>query len=101
MVCSSAPGSWRRTGRRGCTRCATARNVIDIRNIGLMGAVELEPRPGKPGERAYDAMLKGCDKGIMLRITADTMAMSPPLIVTRAQIDEIVEIVGQVLDELD
>ena len=46
-------------------------------------------------------MLKGCDKGIMLRITADTLAMSPPLIVTRAQIDEIVAIVGEVLDELD
>ena len=76
-------------------------HVIDIRNIGLMGGDRAERAPGKPGERAYDAMLKGCDKGIMLRITADTIAMSPPLIVTRAQIDEIVAIVGQVLDELD
>ena len=47
-------------------------HVIDIRNIGLMGAVDLEPRPGKPGERAYDAMLPGCEKGVMLRITGDT-----------------------------
>ena len=45
------------------------RNVIDIRNIGLMGAVELSPRPGRPGERAYDAMLLGCEKGVMLRMS--------------------------------
>src|SRR5918994_4422485 len=76
-------------------------NVVDIRNIGLMGAIDLSPRPGKPGERAYDAMLLGCDKGVMLRITGDTIAMSPPLVVTREQIDEIVEIVGEVLEELD
>ena len=76
-------------------------HVIDIRNIGLMGAIELASRPGRPGARAYDAMLKGCDKGIMLRITGDTLAMSPPLIVSRAEIDEIVAMVGQVLDELD
>ena len=76
-------------------------NVIDIRNIGLMGAVELSPRPGKPGERGYDAMLKGCEKGIMLRITGDTIAMSPPLIVTKEQIDEIVGRVGEVIEELE
>ena len=77
------------------------RNVIDVRNIGLMGAVELSPRPGKPGERAYDAMLLGCEKGVMLRISADTIAMSPPLIVTEAQIDEMVGLLGEVLDELE
>ncbi len=76
-------------------------NVIDIRNIGLMGAVELAPRPGKPGERAYDAMLLGCEKGVMLRITADTIAISPPLIVSREQIDEMVGLLGEVLDELE
>jgi beta-alanine--pyruvate transaminase len=76
-------------------------NVVDIRNIGLMGAIDLSPRPGKPGERAYDAMLLGCDKGVMLRITGDTIAMSPPLVVTKEQIDEIVGIVGEVLDELE
>ena len=75
--------------------------MIDIRTIGLMGAVELAPRPGKPGERAYDAMMLGCEKGVMLRITADTIAMSPPLIVTREQIDEMVQLLGEVLDELD
>jgi beta-alanine--pyruvate transaminase len=75
-------------------------NVVDVRNIGLMGAIDLSPRPGKPGERAYDSMLLGCDKGVMLRITGDTIAMSPPLVVTKEQIDEIVGIVGGVLEEL-
>jgi beta-alanine--pyruvate transaminase len=75
-------------------------NVIDVRNIGLMGAVEVSARPGKPGERAYDAMLLGCEKGVMLRITADTIAMSPPLIVTPEQIDEMVGLLGEVLDEV-
>jgi beta-alanine--pyruvate transaminase len=76
-------------------------NVIDIRNIGLMGAIELSSRPGKPGERGYDAMLKGCDKGVMLRITGDTIAMSPPLVATREQIDEMIGLVGETIDELD
>lgn len=75
-------------------------HVIDIRNIGLMAAVELAARPGRPGERGYDAMLKACDKGLMLRITGDTIAMSPPLIVTREQIDAIMRLLGEVLDEL-
>jgi beta-alanine--pyruvate transaminase len=66
-----------------------------------MGAVELSARPGRPGERAYDAMLKGCEKGVMLRVTSDTIAMSPPLIVTAEQIDEMVGLLGEVLDELD
>ena len=66
-------------------------NVIDIRNIGLMGAVELSSRPGKPGHRAYDIMLEGFrEHDIMLRITGDTIALAPPLIVTKSQIDEIV-----------
>jgi beta-alanine--pyruvate transaminase len=75
-------------------------NVIDVRNIGLMGAVELSPRAGKPGERAYDAMLLACEKGLMVRVTGDTIALSPPLIVTREQVDEIVGRLGETLDEL-
>ncbi len=76
------------------------RHVIDIRNLGLMGAVEMSPRPGKVGDRAYDAMLLAFEKGMMTRITGDTIAMSPPLIVTREQIDEMVDTLGSVLDEV-
>jgi beta-alanine--pyruvate transaminase len=75
-------------------------NVIDVRNIGLMGAVELSARPGKVGERAYDAMCIGFEKGIMLRITGDTLAMSPPLPVTAGQIDEMIDMLSAILDEL-
>ena len=75
-------------------------NVIDIRNIGLMGAVELSSRPGKPGDRAYDAMALAFEKGAMLRITGDTLAMSPPLIVKKAEIDKAIDIVRATLREL-
>ena len=76
--------------------------MIDIRNIGLMGAVELEPRgPASPASAPTTPCSPGCEKGVMLRITADTIAMSPPLIVTEAQIDEMVGLLGEVLDELD
>ena len=75
-------------------------HVIDIRNIGLMGAVELSSRPGKAGERAYDAMITAFDKGAMLRITGDTIAMSPPLIVKKSEIDQAIDIVRATLREL-
>ena len=100
------PGPLRAVGRAGTLLGGAAprpqgrRHVIDIRNIGLMGGGRDEPRPGKVGERAYDAMLMAYEKGMMIRITGDTIAMSPPLIVTRAQIDEMVDTIGQVLDEV-
>ena len=77
------------------------RHVIDLRNIGLIGAVELEPRPGAPAQRAYDAMLKAGEKGLMIRVTGDIIAMSPPLTITRGQIDTIIEILRDTLRELD
>jgi len=77
------------------------RHVIDLRNIGLIGAVELEPRPGAPAQRAYDAMLKAGEKGLMIRVTGDIIAMSPPLTTTRGQIDTIIEILRDTLRELD
>jgi beta-alanine--pyruvate transaminase len=64
--------------------------VADIRTIGLVAGIDLDPIPGSPGKRAYDAMEKGFhDIGIMLRITADTIALSPPLIIKEEEIDEI------------
>ena len=66
--------------------------VADIRTIGLVAAIDLDPIAGTPGRRAYDAMEKGFhDHGIMLRITADTLALSPPLIISEQQITEIFE----------
>jgi beta-alanine--pyruvate transaminase len=66
-------------------------NVIDIRNFGLIGAVELEPRAGKPGTRAFDVFLKCFERGVMVRITGDVIALSPPLIIEPGQIAQIVE----------
>ncbi len=68
-----------------------APNVIDIRNCGLMGAIELEPRAGAPGKRAYEAFLKVFEAGVLIRFAGETLAFSPPLIVQKSQIDEIFE----------
>jgi beta-alanine--pyruvate transaminase len=65
--------------------------VIDIRNCGLMGAIELEPRAGAPGKRAYEAFLKVFEAGVLIRFAGETLAFSPPLIVQKSQIDEIFE----------
>ncbi|MDW8371604.1 MAG: aspartate aminotransferase family protein [Geminicoccaceae bacterium] len=75
-------------------------NVVDIRNIGLMGAIELAPRPGRPTERAYDAMVEAFERGLMIRVTGDTIALSPPLVVTREELDRIFDTLGAVLDRL-
>ena len=73
-------------------------NVLDIRTIGITAAIDLASRPDAVGKRAYDAMETGYhDHGIMLRITADTIALTPPLIATDAQIDEIIEKTGKAI----
>ena len=76
-------------------------NVIDIRNLGLMGAIELEPMPGKPTMRAFTAFLKAFEKNLVIRQTGDTIALSPALIVTKTQIDEIFSILSGILKKLD
>jgi beta-alanine--pyruvate transaminase len=68
-------------------------NVIDVRNVGLVGGVELAPIAGEPTKRAFGVFLDCYDKGVMLRTTGDIVAFSPPLIIEREQIDEIVDTV--------
>tara|TARA_R100001163_G_scaffold61847_1_gene52158 strand:- start:55 stop:1377 length:1323 start_codon:yes stop_codon:yes gene_type:complete len=75
-------------------------NVIDIRNMGLVAAVELAPRSGAPGERGYDAMVKAFNKGLMIRVTADIIALSPPLIAEKSHIDDMISMLGDVLKEV-
>ncbi len=77
-----------------------ASHVIDIRNIGMVGAIELEPIAGKPTARAFDAFLQAYDKGLLIRTTGDIIALSPPLIVEKSHIDFIVDTVGDVLKTL-
>jgi beta-alanine--pyruvate transaminase len=78
-----------------------ARHVIDIRNIGLVGAIELEPRPDAPGARAFDIFLDCFEAGVLVRQTGDIIALAPPLIVEKAEIDRMVETLGAALARTD
>lgn len=75
-------------------------NVIDVRNIGLAGAVELAPRCGAEGARGSDAYGAAFDRGVLVRATGDTLALAPPLIVAEDEIETIAAVLGSVLDEL-
>ena len=75
-------------------------NVIDIRNIGLVCGIELEPMPGKPTARAFEAFLRAYQKNLLIRTTGDTIALSPPLIVEKQQIDQMFETVREILKTL-
>jgi beta-alanine--pyruvate transaminase len=65
-------------------------NVIDIRNIGLTACVEFAPIPGKPGARGFDVFLKCFERGVLLRASGDIVPMSPPLIIDKQQIDQLI-----------
>jgi beta-alanine--pyruvate transaminase len=72
-------------------------NVIDVRAIGLVAGIELSSRPDAVGARGYDVMVDCFNHGLVLRNSGDSLAMSPPLIVERAQIDDMVSILGDAL----
>jgi beta-alanine--pyruvate transaminase len=76
-------------------------HVIDIRNLGLIGAVELESIPGKPTARAFQAFLDAYEKGVLIRTTGDIIAMSPPLIIEKQHIDQLLGTLADVLKALD
>ena len=76
-------------------------HVRDIRNIGLAAAVELEPRPGAPGARGAAAFERAFDRGVLLRATADTVAIAPALVASEEDVRAIVRVLAQVLGELD
>ena len=69
---------------------AGADTIIDIRNLGLVAGIELQPRADAPGARAMEVFHRCFDQGLLIRVTGDTIALSPPLIIEPAQIDEIV-----------
>ena len=76
-------------------------HVIDIRNIGLIGAIELAPIAGEPTKRAFSAFVKAFETGILIRTTGDIIAMSPPLIISKAQIDELIGTLAGILKTLE
>jgi beta-alanine--pyruvate transaminase len=72
--------------------------VLDIRCVGLTAGIDLASRPDAVGRRAYDAMVKAfTEENLVVRVTGDTLALTPPLIVSEAQIGEIFEKVGRVV----
>ena len=66
-------------------------NVVDVRNIGLVGGIELAPLPGEPAKRAFNVFLDCYEQGVLVRTTGDTVALSPPLIIEPGHIERIVE----------
>jgi beta-alanine--pyruvate transaminase len=75
--------------------------VKDVRNLGLVCGIELESNPGKPTTRAFDVFLK-CfwDKNVLIRTTGDVIALSPPLVIEKSQIDQLFSAIGEALKEL-
>ena len=78
-----------------------ARHVIDCRNIGLIGGIELEPRPGAPTKRAMEVFHRAFDQGLLVRVTGDIIALSPPLILEKSHIDEIFGKLAEVLATIE
>ena len=76
-------------------------HVIDVRNIGLVGAIELEPIAGQPAKRAFSAFLKAYESGLLIRTTGDIIALSPPLIIEKPHVDELIEKLSAVLRNLE
>jgi beta-alanine--pyruvate transaminase len=72
-------------------------HVIDIRNYGLVGAVELQPIAGTPGARAFSVFLKCFERGLLIRTTGDTIALSPALIIEPKHIEELFGVLSQAL----
>ncbi len=76
-------------------------HVIDIRNTGLVGAIELESIPGEPTKRAFAAFIDAYEKGCLIRTTGDIIALSPPLIIKKSEIDQLFETLKTVLKNLN
>jgi len=77
------------------------RHVVDIRNIGLVGAVELEPIAGQPTKRAFSAFVKAFEQGALIRTTGDIIALSPPLIAEHSHIDQLIDTLRGILKTLE
>ena len=76
-----------------------APNVADVRNIGIVAGIELSPVDGAPGKRGNDVYRRAFEGGLLARVTGDTIALSPPLIVTEQQVDEMVDKLGTAIAE--
>ena len=75
-------------------------HVVDLRAYGLVAGIELEPRAGAPGARGYETLVGAFEAGLLIRTTGDTIALSPPLILERKDVDRIFETLARVIDRL-
>ena len=78
-----------------------APHVTDIRTIGLIAGIELESRPGAMGWRAHDAMKLAWERGLLLRVTGDILAFSPPLIISEQEVSYLFDTVSAILQDLE
>ncbi len=74
------------------------RHIIDIRNMGIVAGIELEPRPGAPTQRATELFVKCFEAGLLVRATGDIIALSPPLTLEKAHIDEMIGRIGELVE---
>lgn len=77
------------------------RHIIDVRNMGIVAGIELDPRPGAPTKRAMELFHKCFDAGLLVRATGDIIALSPPLILQKAHIDEMVGRIADIVETID
>jgi beta-alanine--pyruvate transaminase len=71
--------------------------VIDVRSMGLVAGIELAPLGGEPGKRAFSVFLACWEKGLLVRTSGDTVALSPPLIIERSHVDRIVDVLSDAI----
>ena len=77
------------------------RHIVDIRNMGIVAGIELEPRPGAVGKRGMELFHKCFDNGLLVRATGDIIALSPPLILEKAHIDEMIGRIGELVEGVE
>ena len=76
-------------------------HVIDLRSIGLIAGIELDPITGKPGTRAFNAFKRAFADGVLIRTTGDIIALSPPLVLEKQHVDELFGKLAKVFKYLD
>ena len=76
-------------------------HIIDIRNMGIVAAIELAPHSDGVGKRGMQLFHKCFDNGLLVRATGDIIALSPPLILQKTHIDEIVGRIGELIETVD
>lgn len=77
------------------------RHIIDIRNLGLMAGIELEPHEGEPGNRGFEAFLEGYKRGVFYRLNGEIFQIAPPLICTREHVDKMVDVLRASIRAVD